>query len=209
MGGCDTAVVLLFDVSLSMKATDVAPDRLTAARQASKSFADRLPKQTRLGLIEFAGATTELVTPTTDRETFKAGLDRLELAERTATGEGIFTALSSIRNLAPGDLPSRPARIVLLSDGKQTVPMSLDDSRGGYTASREANRANVHVSSIALGTDQGTVEVPEVSGPNSLVRVPVDHPSLREIARLSGGSFYAAASLDDLNKAFDDLTCHR
>ncbi|MFI6168965.1 VWA domain-containing protein [Nocardia sp. NPDC051052] len=207
--GCDAAMVLLFDVSASMQATDVTPDRLTAARQASKSFADRLPKETRLGLVEFAGTTTELVAPTTDRDIFKAGLDHLEMNERTGTGAGIFTALSSIRNLPAAGPPARPARIVLLSDGKQTVPESLDDPRGAYTAAREANRANVHISSIALGTDHGVVDLPNPGRPSSRVSVSVDQDSLREISRLTGGSFYAAVSLDELNKAFDDLTCHR
>ena len=118
-------VMLAIDVSQSMRATDVPPNRLAAAQDAAKQFADELTPGINLGLIAYAGTATVLVSPTTNREATKRAVDKLQLADRTATGEGIFTALQAIATVGAviggGDGPP-PARIVLLSDGKETVP---------------------------------------------------------------------------------------
>ena len=207
--GCDALVVMLLDVSLSMQATDVAPRRLTVAQQASKSFLRKLPGDTLLGLVTFAGTASVQETPKVDRTGVERAIDLVWLEERTATGAGIYAALDSMKSAAPDGKQLRPARIVLLSDGKQTVPAGLDQPQGAYLAAREANRQNVHVSTIALGTDQGEVEIHSDAGKIDRVKVPVEHPSLHEIARLSGGTFHTATSLEELNKAFDELACRR
>lgn len=202
-GGCDAAVVLALDVSLSMDATDVAPSRLAAARQGGKSFAGKLSPDTLLGLVVYSGTASVLVSPTAKRDAFTAALDTVRLSERTATGEGIFTALSSIDAVATA---GRPTRIVLVADGKQTVPASPDEPRGAYTAARAAGQKKVPISAISLGTPEGVVDVPDGGG-GVRVAVPVDPPSLREIAKLSGGSYHAATNLDELNKAFEAVPC--
>ncbi|HUL99695.1 MAG TPA: VWA domain-containing protein, partial [Mycobacterium sp.] len=89
-------VMLVIDVSQSMRATDVEPSRLAAAQEASKQFAGQLTPGINLGLIAYAGTATVLVSPTTNRDATKAAIDKLQLADRTATGEGIFTALQAI-----------------------------------------------------------------------------------------------------------------
>lgn len=126
-------VMLVIDVSQSMRATDVAPSRLAAAQEAGKQFADELTAGINLGLIAYAGTATVLTSPTTNREATKAAIDKLQLADRTATGEGIFTALQAIATVGAviggGDTPP-PARIVLLSDGKETVPSNPDNPKG-------------------------------------------------------------------------------
>jgi Ca-activated chloride channel homolog len=95
---------------------------------------------------------------------------------------------------------------VLESDGKQTVPEKLDDPRGGFTAARAAKAKNVPISTISFGTTGGTVDIPNNdTGGTDRVRVPVDDASLREIADLSGGSFFSASSLDQLRQAYDTL----
>ncbi|AOW94600.1 hypothetical protein BFN03_07655 [Rhodococcus sp. WMMA185] len=196
-------VILVIDVSLSMKATDVAPTRLAAAQDAAKSFADGLTPGINLGLVSFAGTASVLVSPTTNREATKVAIDHLQLSERTATGEAIFTSLQSIDTLATvlgGGDQAPPARIVLLSDGKQTVPESPDDPRGGFTAARLARDKNVPISTISFGTSYGTVEIE-----HQRIPVPVDDPSLREIADLSGGSFFTASSLEELRDVYDTL----
>ncbi|MFF0813807.1 VWA domain-containing protein [Rhodococcus sp. NPDC003318] len=196
-------VMLVIDVSLSMKSTDVAPTRLAAAQEAAKQFADGLTPGINLGLVAFAGTASVLVSPTVNREETKAAIDHLTLAERTATGEAIFTALQSIHTLGAvlgGGDQVPPARIVLLSDGKQTVPDSPDDPRGGYTAARQAKEENVPISTISFGTSYGTVDIGE-----DRIAVPVDDPSLREIANLSGGTFFTASSLEELNRVYDTL----
>ncbi|RZL74687.1 MAG: VWA domain-containing protein [Rhodococcus sp. (in: high G+C Gram-positive bacteria)] len=196
-------VILVIDVSLSMKATDVEPSRLAAAQDAAKSFADGLTPGINLGLVAFAGTASVLVSPTTNREATKVAIDNLQLSERTATGEAIFTSLQSIDTLAAvlgGSDQAPPARIVLLSDGKQTVPENPDDPRGGFTAARQAKDKDVPISTISFGTSYGKVEIEDERIP-----VPVDDPSLREIANLSGGSFFTASSLEELRDVYDTL----
>ncbi|OZD60216.1 hypothetical protein CH263_21375 [Rhodococcus sp. 06-1059B-a] len=200
-------VMLVIDVSLSMEATDVEPSRLAAAQEAGKSFADGLTPGINLGLVAFAGTASVLVSPTANREATKAAIDKLQLSERTATGEAIFTSLQSIDTLGAvlgGGDAAPPARIVLLSDGKQTVPENPDDPRGGYTAARAAAEKDVPISTISFGTSYGTVDIESESG-SERVPVPVDDPSLKEIATLSGGSFFTASSLEELRAVYDTL----
>ena len=196
-------VVLVIDVSLSMEATDVAPTRLKAAQEAAKSFAQNMTAGINLGLISFAGTATVLVNPTTDRNGVTKAIDNLKLAQSTATGEGIFAALQSIESFSAvvgGAEGPPPARIVLMSDGKQTVPEDLYAARGGYTAAQAAKTAQIPISSISFGTTHGSVDIDGKPQP-----VSVDDESLREIARLSGGDFYKAASAEELKKVYGDL----
>lgn len=196
-------VMLVIDVSQSMRATDVEPSRLVAAQEAAKQFADELTPGINLGLISYAGTATVLVSPTTDREATKNAIDRLQLADRTATGEGIFTALQAIATVGAviggGDEPP-PARIVLLSDGKETVPSNPDNPKGAYTAARTAKDQGVPISTISFGTPYGYVEINEQRQP-----VPVDDEMLERIADLSGGSAYNAATLEQLKEVYGTL----
>jgi len=196
-------VMLVIDVSQSMRATDVAPSRLAAAQEAGKQFADELTSGINLGLIAYAGTATVLTSPTTNREATKAAIDKLQLADRTATGEGIFTALQAIATVGAviggGDTPP-PARIVLLSDGKETVPSNPDNPKGAFTAARTAKDQGVPVSTISFGTAYGYVEINEQRQP-----VPVDDDSLKKIADLSGGSAYTASSLAQLKEVYATL----
>ncbi|MGC0364058.1 Ca-activated chloride channel family protein [Rhodococcus sp. 27YEA15] len=196
-------VILVIDVSLSMQATDVQPTRLAAAQEAAKSFADGLTPGINLGLVAFAGTASVLVSPTTNRDATKAAIDNLKLSERTATGEAIFTSLQSIDTLSAvlgGGDQAPPARIVLLSDGKQTVPEGEDDPRGGFTAARQAKDKGVPISTISFGTTYGRVEIQ-----GDRIPVPVDDASLKEIANLSGGSFFTASSLEELREVYSTL----
>ena len=196
-------VMLVIDVSLSMEATDVAPTRLKAAQDAATQFARNMTPGINLGLISFAGTATVLVNPTTDRNGVIKAIENLKLAQSTATGEGIFAALQSVESFSSvvggADGPP-PARIVLMSDGKQTVPEDLYAARGGYTAAQAAKQAGVPISSISFGTTHGSVDIDGKAQP-----VSVDDESLREIARLSGGDFYKAASAEELKKVYGDL----
>ena len=196
-------VMLVIDVSQSMRATDVAPSRLVAAQEAAKQFADQLTPGINLGLIAYAGTATVLVSPTTNREATKNGIDKLQLADRTATGEGIFTALQAIATVGAviggGDEPP-PARIVLMSDGKETVPSNPDNPKGAYTAARTAKDQGVPISTVSFGTPYGYVEINEQRQP-----VPVDDEMLAKIAELSGGEAFTASSLEQLKAVFSSL----
>jgi Ca-activated chloride channel homolog len=197
-------VMLVIDVSLSMEATDVQPSRLKAAQAAAKDFANGLTPGINLGLITFAGTASVMVSPTTDRAGVVKAIDNLKLAESTATGEAIFAALQSIEGFAQvvsGAQGAPPARIVLMSDGKQTVPTDDgDDPRGAFTAAKTAKDAKIPVSTISFGTSDGEVTINgETQG------VPVDDASMKQISELSGGEFYKAATADQLHRVYDTL----
>ncbi|MET0698582.1 MAG: VWA domain-containing protein [Mycobacterium sp.] len=196
-------VMLVIDVSQSMRATDVEPSRLAAAQEAAKQFADQLTPGINLGLIAYAGTATVLVSPTTNREASKNAIDKLQLADRTATGEGIFTALQAIATVGAviggGDEPP-PARVVLMSDGKETVPSNPDNPKGAYTAARTAKDQGVPISTVSFGTPYGFVDINDQKQP-----VPVDDEMLKKIAELSGGDAYTASSLEQLKEVFTSL----
>ncbi len=196
-------VMLVIDVSQSMRATDVEPSRLAAAQEAAKQFADQLTPGINLGLISYAGTATVLVSPTVNREPTKLAIDKLQLADRTATGEAIFTALQAIATVGAviggGDGPP-PARIVLMSDGKETVPSNPDNPKGAYTAARTAKDQGVPISTVSFGTPYGYVEINDQRQP-----VPVDEVMLKKIAELSDGNHYSAASLEQLKEVFSSL----
>jgi Ca-activated chloride channel family protein len=196
-------VMLVIDVSQSMRATDVAPSRLAAAQEAAKQFADQLTPGINLGLIAYAGTATVLTSPSTNRAATKAAIDQLQLADRTATGEGIFTALQAIATVGAvmggGDEPP-PARIVLMSDGKETVPSNPENPKGAYTAARTAKDQGVPISTVSFGTPYGTVTINDQQQP-----VPVDSEMLKKIAELSGGNAYTASSLEQLKEVFTTL----
>ncbi|MEV6320217.1 VWA domain-containing protein [Nocardia sp. NPDC051787] len=203
-------VMLVMDVSLSMEATDVAPSRIQVAKKAGKEFVDGLPEGVNIGFVTFAGTASVMVSPTTNHEAVKAAIDNVRLAERTATGEGILTALQAIDTLATvlgGAQEPPPARIVLMSDGKQTVPAfeDVDNPRHEFVAARLAKTKNVPISTISFGTSWGVVEIPREDGSREQVRVPVDDDAMRELARLSSGEFYSASSLQELTRVYDTL----
>jgi len=151
-------VMLVIDVSQSMKATDVSPSRLAATQEAAKQFVDQMTPGINLGLIAYAGTATVLVSPTTNRDASKNAIDKLQVADRTATGEAIFTALQAISTVGAviggGDTPP-PARIVLMSDGKETVPSNPDNPKGAFTSARAAKDQGVPISTVAFGTQNG------------------------------------------------------
>ena len=153
-------VMLVIDVSESMASNDVPPNRLAAAQEAGKQFADQLTPAINLGLVEFAANATLLVPPTTNRGAVKSAIDGLLPLPKTATGEGIFTALQAIATVGAvmggGEGPP-PARIVLESDGAENVPLDPNAPQGAFTAARAAKSEGVQISTISFGTPYGTV----------------------------------------------------
>ncbi len=197
-------VMMAVDVSFSMAANDVAPDRLTAAKQAGREFIESLPNDLNVGLVTFSGRVQTPVTPTTDHETVQRALSGAELSSATATGDAIKAALDAIANFGEsirGVEGPPPATIVLLSDGKQTIPTELDDPRGAYTAAGEAAELGIPINTISFGTPSGVVTID-----NETIPVPNDDESLMEIARITEGDFYAASSLEQLREVYDDLS---
>jgi Ca-activated chloride channel family protein len=188
-------IMVAFDVSASMRATDVAPDRFAAAQSAARAFVAGLPARFNLGLVAFSSSASVAVPPTTDRAAVQAAIDRLSTDSGTAIGEAVFSSLDAIGSVdAEAGQQPPPAHIVLLSDGSNTTGRDVDDAGG------EATARGVPVTTIAYGTPDGVVDLG-----GRPVPVPVDGPSLEALAESTGGGFYEAASGEELQAVYDDI----
>lgn len=188
----EASVMLVTDVSRSMRADDVEPSRLEAARRAGESFLDQVPDGLRIGSVTFSDAPQIVESPTSDHENARAVLDGLVADGGTATGDGLTAALEKLRPAGPR---GPPAAVVLLSDGTSTV------GRDPLEVAREAKRLDVPVYTIALGSSNAVV-----TGPNGeLLPVPPDPEALREIARASGGEAFRAEDAGELDRVYERL----
>ncbi|MGD1347769.1 VWA domain-containing protein [Mycobacterium seoulense] len=195
-------IVLVIDMSQSMRATDVPPNRLKAAEEAAGQFASQLTPGINLGLVGFAGTPYLLVPPTPQHQATIDALKKLDFADSTATGEAIFTALHAVSATAitGGDTPP-PARIVLLSDGGENKPSNPSDPHDGvYTAARLARDEGVPISTISFGTKTGEIEMD-----GQRVAVPVSTDQMKMVAKLSGGQSYTAGNIAELNKSYNAI----
>ena len=186
-------VVLAVDISASMDATDVAPTRLAAAQKAATEFASQLPSRFRLGLVTFDTVARVVVPPTTDHAAVVYAIANLTLGQATAGGDAIFSALNLITS-SDSKAENRAARIVLMSDGATTTGRPID------TAAQAARDAGVPISTIAFGTDSGTVTVR-----GRVIPVPVDRDSLKRVAQTTNGKFFEAASSKQLSAAYRNI----
>jgi Ca-activated chloride channel homolog len=189
-------VCLAIDTSLSMEATDVSPNRIKAAQTAAKSFVNGLPERINVGLVLFNGNASMVVSPTTDRDAVARGIDNAQLGERTAIGEAIYTCLDALKQLPVVKGVKVPARIVLMTDGTTNAGRSNDQ------AAAAALKAKVPVSTIAFGTDSGTITLPQEP---VAIPVPVDKAALQDIAKTTGGRFYSATTGDQLKSVYQNI----
>mgnify|MGYP001567737973 CR=1 FL=1 len=190
-------VVLTMDVSRSMLAEDVAPNRLEAAKQAAQDFLTMLPAGFNVSLVAFAGYPTILVPPTTDRGVVAAAISSLQVAPSTATGDAIYASLEALEQAPPDpDNPDEPTpgAIVLLSDG------SSNNGRPPAQAAQEAKKRKTPVHTIAFGTSRGYVET---NGRREAV--PADPEQMAQIARISGGKTFTAGSLGELKDVYSAI----
>ncbi|MGH3447261.1 MAG: VWA domain-containing protein [Nocardioidaceae bacterium] len=191
-------VVLTMDISLSMEATDVSPNRITAAKQTAKEFLGNLPADYEVGVVSFSRHADVVVAPTIDRNKVSTAIDGLQLEPYTATGEGIYASLDVVKQSlggaqsAPED--KKPAMVVLISDGKRTV------GRSQVAAAEAAKEQGVPVYTVALGTAEGQIQTQ-----GQTVPVPVEIEQLQQIADISGGKAYVASSPEDLLSAYKDV----
>ncbi|MEU0093619.1 VWA domain-containing protein [Kribbella sp. NPDC006257] len=188
-------VVVAMDISNSMAATDVAPNRFEVAKKAATEFVENLPGQFNVGLVSFARTANVVAAPSTNHQAAVDAINGLELSDSTAIGEAVMTSLQAVRSLdadAATDPP--PTRIVLLSDGGNTAGRPIDE------AAAAAKAAGVPVSTIAYGTPEGTVNIEGRSVP-----VPADTKSLQGLADATSGSFYSAESDEQLRDVYSDL----
>lgn len=190
-------VVIAIDVSRSMVASDVQPNRLAAAQTAAQAFTKELPERFNVALVTFAATTQIVVPPTTDRGAVDRAIENLEVAPSTAIGDGIYTSLDALKLVPPDeDHPKEtaPAAIVLLSDGATNI------GRSSLAAAEQSRAQNVPVYTIAYGTSTGYVMEGGQRQP-----VPVNHAELSAVARASGGKKFAAASKDELEAVYKTI----
>jgi Ca-activated chloride channel family protein len=227
-------VVMVVDTSGSMAATDVQPNRLVAAQQAGKSFLDVIPPKFRVALVSFNSITQTLLRPTTDRQAAREALDELRADGGTAMGDGLVRGIeltelmptpaadgqpgSTLPRIpgrpalptatptpapsptpapgAEGETPERlPAAILLLSDGAST-----SGSVQPLQAARMAQELGIPVYAVALGTPGGTVSIM-----GRRIAVPPDERTLRQIAQITGGQYFAAPTSQDLQAVYKDI----
>jgi Ca-activated chloride channel family protein len=202
------SVVLVVDVSGSMRADDVKPTRLDAAAHAMSVFATRVPRSLKLGLVAFSSEPDVLVPPTTDRNLLQQGISLLGPEGGTAIGDALKVAVL-VAKASVGSAPRNrdgkiPAAIVLLSDGAQT--------RGTLTplqGAEFARRAGIRVFTIALGTNHGVLTIPNnglfsggLLGGGQSVLVKPDPVTLAAIARETGGQTFRAQSAQKVDHVY-------
>jgi Ca-activated chloride channel family protein len=215
-----TAIILAIDVSRSMLAPDIQPNRLVAAQEAALDFIQRQPSGTQIGIVAFAGFAEMIQSPTTNQEALEAAVESLSTSRGTAIGSGILKSLDVIAQIDPNVAPSvsdnspmlaptpvpkgayAPDIIVVLTDGVTTTgPEPLD-------AAAQAADRGVRVYTIGFGTEEGASfgGSPYGSDPQwGGFRRGIDEETLRRIAELTGGTYYAAASAGELQEVFQSL----
>ena len=191
-------VMLVHDTSGSMQATDVAPDRLSAAREAARTLVRSLPQEFRLGVISFNTRVEQISEPTTDRGQVLRALDSLKVQGGTSMGDGLRLGINAIRTpiIGPDGRPQRlPGAIVLLSDGASTKG---EDPRA---VAADAKRFKIPIYAVALGTPDGMLKQPD----GSKSPVPPDTATLDSIARTTGGRSFTAPTARDLEAVYANL----
>jgi Ca-activated chloride channel homolog len=190
----NATIVLLVDVSGSMRATDVEPTRLLAAVDAMSTFLDQLPKQFKVGLVAFSSEPEPLVSPTQNRQLIRQQIDLLEPEAGTAVGDGIAVATNMLTSSLKADgyvrKPGKPVpgAVVLLSDGAQNRGILQP-----VQAAKLAKKAGVRIYPVSLGTPSGKVSYGQGAF-ETQIPVPPDPTTMAQIARASGGKSFTAQS---------------
>jgi Ca-activated chloride channel family protein len=226
-----SSILLAMDVSLSMRVGDVQPTRMVAAQEAAKSFLRELPPGIEVGLVTFAGSSHVAQRATLDRAALVASIDAFQMQLGTAVGDAIVQCLAEIfpthgidlgrmmmgdptgsapgkgRSLDERGKPPPPrldpvppgsydaAAIILLSDGRRTAGIDT------LVAAKMAADRGVRIYVIGLGTVEG-----EASSPDGMaIYMKLDEPTLREVARMTGGEYHHAGTAENLRVVYQQL----
>lgn len=188
------SVMLVVDASGSMRADDVAPTRLDAARSAVNTFLDEAPPQMRVGLLSFSSAVETIQSPTRDHDTVRQAAASIDAGGGTATGTAMTEALARIEEDRKVD--QAPSAILLLSDG------AASEGEDPIAVAREAKAKGIPISTVALGTPDGVVQL----GPGGYMQpVPPDPETMAQIASVSGGQTFAATDASELSGVYEQL----
>ena len=217
-------IILAMDVSGSMRATDVQPNRLVASQEAAKAFVAGLPRTVRIGVVSFAGTAAIVQPPTFSREDVVAAIDRFQLQRGTAIGSGLVLSLASLfpddgidlsqitgqraMPVAPGEkkekkpfVPVEPgsyssAAIILLTDGQRTTgPDPME-------AAKMAAERGVKVYTVGVGTKNGEI----IGFEGWSMRVRLDEDTLKNIANATRANYFYAGTADDLKQVYQGLS---
>jgi Ca-activated chloride channel homolog len=214
-------VILAFDISASMAATDLAPTRMDAAKAAAKAFVDRQPDGVTIGVVAFSDAGVAVQTPVEDRDTVIAAIDRLKPEKGTSVAKGIQASLTAIAvadagyagnnfytntspapdatpTPAPTPVPSgvhAPAVIVLLSDGEN------NENPDPQTAAQAAADQGVRIYTVGIGSSAGTT----VTVDGFQLFSQLDEATLQQISATTGGTYYGATDTAQLMSVYDNL----
>ena len=221
----DRTIILAMDVSGSMRAEDVKPNRLVASQEAAKTFVNNLPREVRIGVVSFAGTAAVVQAPTTSREDVIAAIDRFQLQRGTATGSGVILSLATLfpdhgieiqHVTGQRNFPGRPlgepkdekkftpvppgsynsAAIIMLTDGQRTTgPDPLD-------AAKMAAERGVRVFTVGVGTKEGE----NIGFEGWSMRVRLDEETLKNISVLTHGEYFFAGTAADLMKVYEGLS---
>jgi Ca-activated chloride channel family protein len=220
----ERTIMLAMDVSGSMRATDVKPNRIIASQEAAKTFVNALPRDVKVGIVSFAGTAAVVQAPTTSREDIIAAIDRFQLQRGTAMGSGIVLSLATLfpddeieiaqitgQRLMPKPLgdtkpkkefkPVEPgsygsAAIIMLTDGQRTTgPDPLD-------AAKMAAQRGVRVYTVGVGTTSGET----IGFEGWSMRVRLDEETLKQVALLTRAEYYYAGTAQDLIKVYESLS---
>ncbi len=220
----ERTIMLAMDVSGSMRAADVEPNRLVASQLAAKAFIQALPRDVRVGIVSFAGTAAVVQAPTVSREDLLAAIDRFQLQRGTATGSGIVLSLATLfpdheieiaqitgqrrmprpwseEKPKPAFTPVEPgsygsAAIIMLTDGQRTTgPDPVD-------AAKMAAERGVRVFTVGVGTPEGET----IGFEGWSMRVRLDEDALKDVAQITRAEYFHAATAQDLLKVYESLS---
>jgi Ca-activated chloride channel family protein len=221
-----SSIMLAMDVSLSMRVTDVKPTRLAAAQEAAKTFLRDLPKDIDVGLVTFAGSAQVVQAATLDRVALVSAIDAFQMQYGTAIGSGIVLCLAELfpdHGISLGDMTFGPAQkarsrddkvkpppkeiapvapgsydsaaIILLSDGRRTAGVDT------LEAAKMAADRGVRIYVVGLGTVDGAAAAAD----GFAIYLRLDEPTLREVARMTGGEYHHAGTAEQLRTVYQKL----
>lgn len=193
-------VILAIDTSLSMSAQDVKPTRLQAARNAARTFLERIPSKYRVAIVGFAGRAYVALPPTEDRALARAALRTLHPAEGTSLGDAVALATQLARRQRASDGTVPPSAILVISDGSQQSGRT-----SAAAAAVRARSAHIPVYSVLIGTQDGVITVTLAGGFQAQLRVPPSPETLRMLAQVTGGHFFTAPSAARLRQVYERL----
>jgi Ca-activated chloride channel family protein len=220
----ERTIMLAMDVSGSMRAEDVKPNRLVASQEAAKAFVNNLPREVRVGVVAFAGTAAVVQAPTDSREDVIKAIDRFQLQRGTATGSGIILSLATLfpddgieiqhvtgqKNFPGGSIAKKEtkpftavapgsynsAAVIMLTDGQRTTgPDPLD-------AAKMAADRGIRVYTVGIGTTSGET----IGFEGWSMRVRLDEETLKNISLLTHGEYFYAGTADDLKKVYESLS---